>query len=171
VYLNEQRFNDGALFPFLATALFGLERTDYWHQCLGAAAEPEAASVAERAQEIELECEFEFEFEFANLARHINRQLLNSEADDVTACAAPSPSASPSASPSWKLPSPTAVSTRLIAPKIGNRGAHGPTSPRCSIPQSVSSRFRLRVDRNLPPYVHNPRCPWSPRSPELGDQL
>ena len=29
VYLNEQRLND-ALFPFLATALFGPERTDYW---------------------------------------------------------------------------------------------------------------------------------------------
>jgi hypothetical protein len=29
VYLNEQRLND-ALLPFLATALFGPERTDYW---------------------------------------------------------------------------------------------------------------------------------------------
>ncbi len=77
VYLNEQRLND-ALFPFLATALFGPERTDYWRTCLEAAAEPEAAaSAAARAQEIEAE--------IADLERRLNRQLVNLEADDVTA--------------------------------------------------------------------------------------
>ncbi len=35
VYLNEQRLSD-ALLPFLATALFGPERTSYWRACLEA---------------------------------------------------------------------------------------------------------------------------------------
>jgi len=49
VYLNEQRLND-ALLPFLATALFGPERTDYWRHALDAAAEPERMAPAkERA--------------------------------------------------------------------------------------------------------------------------
>ena len=76
VYLNEQRLND-ALFPFLATALFGTERTDYWRTCLEVVAEPEAAAPTHaRAQEIETE--------IADLERRLNRQLVNLEADDVT---------------------------------------------------------------------------------------
>ena len=77
VYLNEQRLND-VLFPFLAAALFGPERTDYWRTCLEAAAEPGAAApTAARAQEIE--------DEIADLERRLTRQLVNLEADDVTA--------------------------------------------------------------------------------------
>jgi site-specific DNA recombinase len=38
VYLNEQRLND-ALLPFLATALFGPERTGYWRHALDATGE------------------------------------------------------------------------------------------------------------------------------------
>ena len=77
MYLNEQRLSD-ALFPFLSTALFGPERTDYWRTCLDAAAEPERAAPAkERAQEIEAE--------IADLERRLTRQLVNLEADDVTA--------------------------------------------------------------------------------------
>jgi len=76
VYLNEQRLND-ALLPFLATTLFGPERTDYWRTCLEAAAESEhAAPAKERAAEIEAE--------IADLERRIGRQLMNLEADDVT---------------------------------------------------------------------------------------
>jgi len=76
VYLDEQRLND-ALLPFLATALFGPERTDYWRHALDAAAEPERTAPAkERASEIEAE--------IADLERRIGRQLVNLEADDVT---------------------------------------------------------------------------------------
>ena len=76
MYLNEQRLND-ALFPFLATALFGAERTGYWRACLESAAEPERAAPArERAEEIEAE--------IADLDRRLTRQLVNLEADDVT---------------------------------------------------------------------------------------
>jgi site-specific DNA recombinase len=76
VYLNEQRLND-ALLPFLATALFGPERTDYWRLALDAATEPERMVPArERASEIEAE--------IADLERRIGRQLVNLEADDVT---------------------------------------------------------------------------------------
>ena len=76
VYLNEQRLND-ALLPFLATALFGPERTDYWRHALDAAAEPErTAPGRERA--------FEIEAEIADLERRLTRQLVNLEADDVT---------------------------------------------------------------------------------------
>ena len=76
VYLNEERLN-AALLPFLATALFGPERTDYWRTCLEAAAEPECAEPAnERAEEIEAE--------IADLERRLTRQLVNLEADDVT---------------------------------------------------------------------------------------
>ncbi len=76
VYLNEQRLND-ALLPFLATALFGPERTDYWRHALDAATEPERTAPArERASEIEAE--------IADLERRIGRQLVNLEADDVT---------------------------------------------------------------------------------------
>jgi hypothetical protein len=35
VYLHEGRLN-AALLPFLATALFGPERTGYWRTCLDA---------------------------------------------------------------------------------------------------------------------------------------
>ncbi len=77
VYLNEQRLSD-ALLPFLATALFGPERTGYWRTSLEAAAEPvRAAPANERAQEIEAE--------IADLERRLTRQLVNLEADDVTA--------------------------------------------------------------------------------------
>ena len=77
VYLNEQRLND-ALLPFLATALFGPERTGYWRSCLEAATEPERAAPAkERAEETEVE--------IADLERRLTRQLVNLEADDVTA--------------------------------------------------------------------------------------
>lgn len=77
VYLNEARLN-GALLPFLATALFGPERTGYWRTCLDAAAEPERVAPAkERAEEIEAE--------IADLERRLTRQLVNLEADDVTA--------------------------------------------------------------------------------------
>ena len=77
VYLNEQRLND-ALLPFLAVALFGPERTDYWRTCLEAAAEPERAAPAKaRAHEIEAG--------IADLERRLARQLVNLEADDVTA--------------------------------------------------------------------------------------
>ena len=77
VYLNEERMNT-ALLPFLATALFGPERTDYWRTCLEAAAEPERAAPAkERAAEIEAE--------ITDLERRLTRQLVNLEADDVTA--------------------------------------------------------------------------------------
>ena len=77
MYLNEQRLND-ALFPFLATALFRPERSDYWRTCLEAAAEPErAAPRKEHAEEIEAE--------IADLDRRLTRQLVNLEADDVTA--------------------------------------------------------------------------------------
>ena len=77
VYLNEERLND-ALLPFLATALFGPERTGYWRTCLDAAAEPEsAAPTKERAAEVEAE--------IADLERRLTRQLVNLEADDVTA--------------------------------------------------------------------------------------
>ena len=76
VYLNEHRLND-ALLPFLATALFGPERTDYWRYALDAAGEPERTTPArERASEIEAE--------IADLERRIGRQLVNLEADDVT---------------------------------------------------------------------------------------
>jgi len=76
VYLNEQRLND-ALLPFLATALFGPKRTDYWRHALDDAAEPERTAPArERAEEIEAEV--------ADLERRIGRQLVNLEADDVT---------------------------------------------------------------------------------------
>jgi site-specific DNA recombinase len=76
VYLNEQRLSD-ALLPFLATALFSEERTDYWRAGLEAAAEPQSAAPAkERAQEIEAE--------IADFERRITRQLVNLEADDVT---------------------------------------------------------------------------------------
>ena len=77
VYLNEQRLSD-SLLPFLATALFGRERTGYWRTCLEAAAEPERAAPAkERAAEIEAE--------ITDLERRLTRQLVNLEADDVTA--------------------------------------------------------------------------------------
>jgi len=77
VYLNEQRLND-ALLPFLATALFGPDRTDYWRTCFEAAAEPERAAPAkERAAEIEAE--------ITDLERRLTLQLVNLEADDVTA--------------------------------------------------------------------------------------
>ena len=77
VYLNEQRLSD-SLLPFLATALFGPERTGYWRTCLEAAAEPERAAPAkERAAEIEAE--------ITDLERRLTRQLANLEADDVTA--------------------------------------------------------------------------------------
>jgi len=76
VYLNEHRLND-ALLPFLAIALFGPERTDYWRHALDAAAEPERTTPAkERASEIEAE--------IADLERRIGRQLVNLEVDDVT---------------------------------------------------------------------------------------
>jgi hypothetical protein len=76
VYLNEQRLDD-ALLPFLATALFGPDRTEYWRRCLDAADEPEqSAPAAERAKEVEAE--------IADLERRLNRQTLNLEADDVT---------------------------------------------------------------------------------------
>jgi len=76
VYLNEQRLND-ALLPFLATALFSPERTDYWRHALDATAEPERTAPAkERASEIEAE--------IADLERRVGRQLVNLEADDVT---------------------------------------------------------------------------------------
>ena len=76
MYLNEERLND-ALLPFLATALFGPERTDYWRHALDAATEPERTAPArERASEIEAE--------IADLERRIGRQLVNLEADDVT---------------------------------------------------------------------------------------
>jgi hypothetical protein len=76
VYLNEQRLND-ALFLFLATALFGPERTWYWRACLESAAEPERAAPAkERAEEIEAE--------IVDLEQRLTRQLVNLEADDVT---------------------------------------------------------------------------------------
>ena len=76
VYLNERRLND-ALFPFLATALFGPDRTGYWRACLESAAEPERAAPAkERAEEIEAE--------IADVERRLTRQLVNLEADDVT---------------------------------------------------------------------------------------
>jgi hypothetical protein len=53
VYLNEQRLN-AVLLPFLATALFGPERTDYWRHALDVATEPErTASASERASEIQ----------------------------------------------------------------------------------------------------------------------
>ncbi len=77
MYLNEQRLND-SLLPFLATALFGPERSGYWRTCLDAAAEPErAAPTKERAAEVEAE--------IADLVRRLTRQLVNLEADDVTA--------------------------------------------------------------------------------------
>jgi site-specific DNA recombinase len=77
VYLNEQRLND-ALLPFLATALFGPERTAYRRNALYATAEPERTAPArERASEIEAE--------IADLERRIGRQLVNLEAEDVTA--------------------------------------------------------------------------------------
>jgi len=76
VYLNEQCLN-AVLLPFLATALFGPERTDYWRHALDAANEPERTAPArERASEIEAE--------IADLERRIGRQLVNLEADDVT---------------------------------------------------------------------------------------
>jgi hypothetical protein len=76
VYLNEQRLN-AVLLPFLATALFGPERTDYWRHALDAATEPERTAPArERASEIEAE--------IADLERRIARQLVNLEADGVT---------------------------------------------------------------------------------------
>jgi len=76
VYLNEQRLN-AVLLPFLATALFGPERTDYWRHALDTATEPEhAAPAKERAEEIEAE--------IADLERRLTRQLANLEADDVT---------------------------------------------------------------------------------------
>jgi site-specific DNA recombinase len=76
VYLNEQRLGE-ALLPFLAKALFGPERADYWRQCLEEAAEPERiASAADRAKEVEAE--------IADLERRLDRQVLNLEADDVT---------------------------------------------------------------------------------------
>jgi hypothetical protein len=76
VYLNEQRLN-AALLPFLATALFGPERTGYWRTCLDATAEPERVAPAkERAAEIDAE--------IADLERRLTRQLVNLEADDVT---------------------------------------------------------------------------------------
>jgi len=77
VYLNEARL-DAALRPFLATALFGPDRTDYWRRCLQEAAEPgQAAPAAERVREVEAE--------IADLERRLSRQLLNFEGDDVTA--------------------------------------------------------------------------------------
>ncbi len=77
VYLNEQRLND-ALLRFLATALFSPERTGYWRTCLETATEPERAAPAnERAEEIEAE--------IADLERRLTRQLVNLEADAVTA--------------------------------------------------------------------------------------
>ena len=76
VYLNEQRLNS-VLLPFLATALFDPERTDYWRHALDAAAElVRLAPAKERASEIEAE--------IADLERRIGRQLVNLEADDVT---------------------------------------------------------------------------------------
>ena len=55
VYLNEERLS-GALLPFLATALFGPERTDCWRDCLPLGAEPDhAAPEAAHAQEVEAE--------------------------------------------------------------------------------------------------------------------
>ena len=76
MYLNEQRLSD-ALLPFLATALFGPERTDYWRHALDAATQPERTAPArERASEIEAE--------ITDLERRLTRQLVNLEADDVT---------------------------------------------------------------------------------------
>ena len=76
VCLNESRLNEAVL-PFLADALFGPERVDYWHSCPNIATEPEQAAPA-------AECIAEIEAEIADLERHLNRQLLNLEADDVT---------------------------------------------------------------------------------------
>jgi len=65
------------LLPFLATALFGPERTNYWRHALDTATEPERTAPArERASEIEAE--------IADLERRIGCQLVNLEADDVT---------------------------------------------------------------------------------------
>ena len=54
------------------------ERNGYWRTCLEAAVEPErAAPTKERAEEIEAE--------ITDLERRLTRQLVNLEADDVTA--------------------------------------------------------------------------------------
>jgi len=76
VYLNQARV-DNALRPFLATALFGPDRRDYWRACLEEAATPERVAPA-GARRVEAEAEI------ADLERRLDRQVLNLEADDVT---------------------------------------------------------------------------------------
>ena len=77
VYLNEARAQRRAARPFLATALFGPDRRDYWRACLEEAAEPEHGRTGGRRR-------VEAEAEIADLERRLDRQVLNLEADDVT---------------------------------------------------------------------------------------
>jgi hypothetical protein len=76
VYLNEDRLSQ-ALFKFLADAVFGPVRHDYWQRCLDQAGGPErAAPASERIKELTAEV--------ADLERRLARQLINLEADDLT---------------------------------------------------------------------------------------
>ena len=77
VYLNQARVDSSALRPFLAAALFGPDRRDYWRACLEEAATPEHVAPA-GARRVEVEAEI------ADLERRLDRQVLNLEADDVT---------------------------------------------------------------------------------------
>ncbi len=76
VYLNQARV-DVALRPFLATALFGPGRRDYWRTCLGESAIPERVAPTS-ARRVEVTAEI------AELERRLDRQVLNLEDDGVT---------------------------------------------------------------------------------------
>ncbi len=76
VYVNEARVND-ALLGFLADALFGPDRRNYWEHCLAVADDPEkSAPTGSRSTEIEEE--------IVDLERRLDRQVMNLEADEVT---------------------------------------------------------------------------------------
>ncbi|MHB1472207.1 MAG: hypothetical protein ACYCV4_01030 [Dermatophilaceae bacterium] len=90
VYLNESRLNEAVL-PFLADALFGPERVDYWHSCPNIATEAEQAAPAAEPEQAALPPSTTPSATPSATPRSptwnatsLNRQLLNLEADDVT---------------------------------------------------------------------------------------
>ena len=76
VYLNAARV-DAALRPFLATALFGPGRLDYWRRCLEEATAPDRVAPPSARRD-------EVTGEIAELERRLDRQVCNLESDEVT---------------------------------------------------------------------------------------
>lgn len=77
VHLSEAKLNRAVL-GFLAHAVFGPERLEYWRQCLDATNQVEERP-AHAAREKELEAEI------ADLERRLDQQVLSLEAEDCTA--------------------------------------------------------------------------------------